>query len=110
MLKEWRPKDAVVLVRNPLWTGRRPDFEEVHFRPIDDQKAAELAFEAGEIDYTDISVSSLPRFLKSPPAGGKIVVQPFLGIEWVGMNVEHPQFKDVRVRRAVPARGGSWGR
>ena len=68
LLKEWRPKDRIVLARNPGWSGPRPDFDEVHIRPIGDQKAAELAYEAGEIDVTDIAVSSVPKLQKAPPA------------------------------------------
>jgi peptide/nickel transport system substrate-binding protein len=101
VLKEWRPKEVVILARNPLWNGRRPDFDEIHFRPIDDQKTAELAFEAGEIDFTEVSVSSLPKYLKSAPAGARVAVRPLVGIEWVGMNVEHPVLKDARVRKAI---------
>jgi peptide/nickel transport system substrate-binding protein len=58
LLKEWRPKDRIVLARNPQWNGPRPEFDEVHIRPIGDQKAAELGYEAGEIDVTDIAVSN----------------------------------------------------
>ena len=79
----------------------RPDFDEVHIRPIGDQKAAELAYEAGEIDFTDIAVSSVPKFQKTPPPGTRILARPLVGIEWIGINTEHPAFKDVRVRRAV---------
>ena len=101
VVKEWRPKEVLILARNPQWNGRRPDFDEVHFRPIDDQKTAELALEAGEIDFTEVSVSSLPKYLKAAPAGTKVAVRPLVGIEWIGMNVEHPTLKDVRVRKAI---------
>ena len=101
LLKEWRPKDRIVLARNPGWNGPRPDFDEVHIRPIGDQKAAELAYEAGEIDVTDIAVSSVPKLQKAPPANTKILARPLIGIEWLGINTENPAFKDARVRRAV---------
>jgi len=101
MVKEWRPKEVLILTRNPQWNGRRPDFDEVHFRPIDDQKTAELALEAGEIDFTEVSISSLPKYLKAAPAGTRVTVRPLVGIEWVGMNVDYPTLKDVRVRRAI---------
>ena len=28
-------------------------------------------------------------------------MRPLVGIEWIGMNVEHPTLKDIRVRRAI---------
>jgi peptide/nickel transport system substrate-binding protein len=101
LVKEWRPKERIVLARNPVWSGPRPEFDEIHLRPVGDQKAAELAYEAGEIDVTDIAVSSVPKFQKTPPPGTKILARPLVGIEWIGINTEHPAFKDVRVRRAV---------
>jgi peptide/nickel transport system substrate-binding protein len=101
VIKEWRPKESLTLARNPQWNGPRMDFDEIRFRVIGDTKAAELAYEAGEIDFTDIAVSSVPKFQKSPLPGTKVVATPLVGIEWLGINVEHPLFTDVRVRKAI---------
>ena len=101
-IKEWVPKQRLVLARNPLWNGPRPDFDEVRQIPIDDDKIAELAFEAGDLDFVrKIALSSLPKYKESPPADAILDVRPLVGWEWVGMNVDHPPFDDVRVRRAV---------
>lgn len=100
-LKEWRPNERIVLDRNPVWTGARPDFDEVHIFVITDEKAAELAFEAGQIDFSPVAVSSVPKLTKSPPAGGRIQVKSMTGIEWIGINTEHPNFKDLRARMAI---------
>ena len=50
-MMEWTPKQRVVLKANPDWKGTPVAFSEVHFINIEDTKAAELAFEAGEVDY-----------------------------------------------------------
>ncbi|MEA2782496.1 MAG: peptide/nickel transport system substrate-binding protein [Rhodospirillaceae bacterium] len=100
-IKSWEPKTKMVLERNPDWKLYRPDFDEIHIMPIEDEKTAELGFEGGELDYTFTSVSSIPRYMKSPPAGAKFVHKPSLAYVWLGINQDFPQFKDQRVRRAI---------
>jgi peptide/nickel transport system substrate-binding protein len=100
-LKSWEPKTKTVLVRNPDWKLYRPDFDEIHILPIEDEKTAELGFQAGDLDYTWTSVSSIPRFLKSPPAGARFERLASLAYVWLGINQDNEQFKDIRVRQAV---------
>lgn len=100
-LAQWRPKQQIVLERNPAWDGPPPGFERVIVLPIDDQKAAELAFESREIDFTEVSASSLPRLRASPPADAELQEFTSLFYFWLGMNVQKPPFTDPRVRRAV---------
>ncbi len=101
VLKEWLPKQRAVLARNPQWTGPKPDFDEIVQIPIEDEKTAELAFEAGDLDWTWVSVSSLPRYRDNPPPGSKLLESPSLYYVWLGINVEHPPFDDIRVRKAI---------
>lgn len=101
MIKEWVPKQRLALVRNPDWNGERPDFEEIHILPIEDEKTAEIAFEAGELDYTAISVSSIPQYESDPPAEATLIRRPSLAYVWLGMNVDAEPFTDPRVRRAI---------
>ena len=101
LLKEWLPKQRTVLVRNPDWPGEPAAFEEVHVMPIEDEKVAELAFEAGDLDYTWVAVSSIPRYKETPPKGGALQVKPSLAYVWLGMNQEAPPFDNPKVRRAV---------
>lgn len=101
LLKEWLPKQRVVLARNPDWKGEAPYFDEIHVIPIEDAKTAELGLEAGDIDYTWIEASSIPRFKQTPPKGGKLAVKPSLAYVWLGMNVEAAPFDKLEVRRAI---------
>ena len=101
MIKDWQPKQKTTLARNPDWKGDKPDFDEVEIFPIDDDKTAELGFEAGDIDFTWVSVSSIGRLEKTPPKGGKIVRKPSLAYVWMGMNNEAKPFDNQKVRRAV---------
>jgi peptide/nickel transport system substrate-binding protein len=101
VLKQWQPKQSTILARNPAFYGPTPDFEEVQIFPIEDEKTAEIAFEAGELDYTDISLSSLPDLKASLPAGTRIVERPAMSYVWLGMNVDNPALQDIRVRQAI---------
>ena len=100
-LKEWSPKQRTVLARNPDWQGEPAAFEEIQILPIDDEKTAEIAFEAGDVDFTRISMSSLAQFEASPPPNSTVEVFPSLYYVWVGMNMENPKLKDPRVRKAI---------
>ncbi len=101
VFKEWKPKQRTVLTRNELWTGSRPDFDEIWIFPIDDEKTAEIAFEAGDIDFTRMSISSFEKYSANPPANALVKKYPSLYYVWVGMNLENPKLQDKRVRRAV---------
>jgi peptide/nickel transport system substrate-binding protein len=102
LLKSWTPKQKTVLARNPDYTGSEKHyFDEIHILPIEDEKTAEIAFEAGDLDYTRVSLSSLAHYRQSPPPHGKMVVKPGLEYVWLGMNVENPALADIRVRQAI---------
>jgi peptide/nickel transport system substrate-binding protein len=101
LLQSWTPKQRIVLVRNPDWAGPRPHFDEVHIYPIQDFKAAEIAFEAGEVDMSGITLDTLARYESSPPPGSELLVRPSLAYFWLGMNVENEVLADPTVRKAI---------
>lgn len=76
------------------------DFE-IDTSAVEDAKSAELAFEAGELDITDISISSIAELRGTLPANAKVLEKSTLDYIWLGINVEKPPFDDIRVRRAV---------
>jgi len=100
-VSEWVQKQSFSLEPNPNWGGTPAAITNVKFIVIDDEKTAEIAFEAGEIDLTNIAIDAIPRLLESPPEGG--VVKEFAGTQWfwMGLNVDHPNLQDIRVRRAI---------
>jgi peptide/nickel transport system substrate-binding protein len=100
-VKNWLPKQRTELELNPMWSGARPDFHEIHLLTIEDEKAAELAYQAGDIDLTVVSIDSLPRYQQSLPEQTKLVMRPGTYWSWVGMNTEHPKLADIRVRQAI---------
>ena len=100
-IKKLEPKRSIILERNPLWPGKKPAYDEIHYIQIVDSNAAEIAYQAGEIDFTQVPLSNVPRLRKSPPPKSTLIVSPSLAYWWVGMQSEAGPFADIRVRRAV---------
>jgi peptide/nickel transport system substrate-binding protein len=99
VLAEWVPQQRLVLKASPTFVGDRPPFREIVFRPIQDDKTAELAFRANELDFTQIDPTSAKAVALLPDAN--LVVANTLTYLWLGLNGEKPPFDDLRVRRAV---------
>lgn len=100
-IHEWVPGQQLVLRANPAYVGGRPAFQEIVIKPVAELKTAEIAFRAGELDFTEIDVANTDTFAKLPDA--RIVKMPGFEYIWVGMNVEKPPLDDRRVRRAIRA-------
>ena len=116
-MAEWTPKQKVVLKANPDWKGNKPvAFAEVQFINIEDTKAAELAFEAGEVAITDVLPETAARYQKEMPAGAKLSNVPGPYYTWIGMNTAareaqgHPgaQGDPAGDRRQFDPRGRLW--
>ena len=101
LVKEWVPQQRLVLEADPDWPLDKPQFTVVEYTVIEDAKVAELAFEAGELDYTQVSSSSLSILRDVPPEGSSLLERPSLTYLWLGMNVDHPTLADERVRKAI---------
>ena len=101
LLDDWQPKQKTVLKKNPDWKYEQGGFEEIHIIPIEDPATAERGFEAGDLDYTWTSVSSLPRLKENPPPNSVVLEKPSLAYVWLGINQDNEALKDVRIRRAI---------
>lgn len=100
-IKQWLPKQRIELIRNPLWNGEAPAYDEIHLMFIEEPQTAQLAYEAGEVDLTHIGLDALANYKKSPPANTTLYEGAGLAWTWMGMNTEHPKLKDLRVRQAI---------
>jgi peptide/nickel transport system substrate-binding protein len=101
LFESWQAMRKTVLKKNPLWTGPEAAFEEIHVYAMTDNKAAETAFEAGQLDNALISVESTEPFQKNPPPNSYIEVYPSGRNYWLGMNQSNPALRDIRVRQAI---------
>ena len=100
-IREWLPKERLIFEANPDWPLARPDFGEINYIPIEDDNSAELAYEAGEVDLTELTALSTVRYRENPPADTTLRTVAGLQYTWMGMNTEHPHLKDIRVRKAI---------
>ncbi|AZO66354.1 ABC transporter substrate-binding protein [Mesorhizobium sp. M6A.T.Cr.TU.016.01.1.1] len=101
VLADWKPNQYLILTRNPDWSGPKPGFDEIRIVPILDDKTAERAYQAGDVDFTVFSVDSLATFKSNPPANTKVEEKAARYYYWIGMNVDHPKLKDENVRKAI---------
>ncbi len=99
--QSWRPKEKTVLVRNPDWRGVRAAFDSIEIYPIDDEKVAEIAFDAGEVDFTRIGLDAVTRYRDNPSAGVVLDEYPSLFYVWVGINLDNPQLQNKKLRQAI---------
>ena len=100
-MAEWQPKQKVILKANPNWQGTKPAFSEVHIIDVEENKAAELAYEAGEIESPTSRQTPLPATSRHRRRIRRMleIAGPFC--TWMGMNTEHEKLNDIRVRKAI---------
>jgi peptide/nickel transport system substrate-binding protein len=103
----WTPKQSVVLKRFAEYGGASPaeilgdEFKEIHFIPIEESSAADIALETGEVHFGELGLDSISRFEAN--SAFDVMKQTTLNYNWIGMNVLHPKLADIRVRQAIRA-------
>lgn len=100
-IEEWVQGQRTVLTLHDGWNGKKPAFDRIVLIPINDPKASEVAFEAGQVDIATVAISSVPDLQSNLPEGSKLAVRPTAGYLWLGLNMENPALTDPRVREAI---------
>lgn len=103
---EWERGQHVELRRFEDWSGaamawaeEEPRWERIVFRPIGEDSAADIAIEAGEVQFGPVSHASVERFEGDDQFA--ITRQPTFDYAWVGFNVTDDALSDVNVRRGL---------
>jgi len=101
LLKEWRPNQKIVVVRNPrYWDARTVKLDELHFYPTDDLSTEERMFRTGQLHTTyDLPAAKIDVYHRNYPESLRI--DPYLGVYFYRCNVTRPPLNDKRVRRAL---------
>lgn len=101
ILKEWRPGQRIVVVRNPnYWDASAVKLDEIHFHPIDHQSTEEKMFRTGQLDITlELPQGKIDTYRKEYPAS--LQTNELLTIYFYTFNVTRPPLNDKRVRRAL---------
>ena len=100
-IETWKPRESTVLVPHDGWNGKKAAYDKITILPITEPKAAEIAFEAGEVHVTDVAMSSVENLKKSRPKGSNLETRPSADYTWLGLNIANPKFADIRVRQAI---------
>lgn len=100
-IETWVPRERTVLVPHDGWNGPAAGFDRITILPIQETKSAEIAFEAEEIDITEISIGSVPSLKEALPPGGVLDVRPTADYTFLGINIANTKLADVRVRHAI---------
>ena len=98
---EFSPGERMVLKADPNWRGPKPYYDEIILIPIADANAAEVAFAAGELDFLTSTASVPEQLLAQHGDKAKVDVLSNVDFTWLGLNAQHPNLADAKVRKAI---------
>ncbi|RLC78388.1 MAG: hypothetical protein DRJ03_25340 [Chloroflexi bacterium] len=109
MLEEWVQNDHLTLVKNPdynwapAWTGHKgpAQVDKILYRIIPEDATRTIELQAGNVHLLIDAPSprELPQYQNNPDY--LFLQGPDASIQFIGMKVDHPLFKDIRTRQAV---------
>lgn len=95
----FEPQQGLTLVAHTEYAGEKPFFDTCDLRYIGNEKTAQLALRAKEIDFTELSTEAANEI--ATVAGLKVTKHPSLRFIWMGMNMQRGVLADIRVRQAI---------
>jgi oligopeptide transport system substrate-binding protein len=97
------------LAANPHYWAGKPAISTVHLLSSTGGKSSVDMFQAGDLDYTPISVGDATWVAYDKTLGPSLRIEPSPSVEFYGFNTTTAPFNDVHVRRAF-ALGIDWNR
>jgi oligopeptide transport system substrate-binding protein len=98
-LKSYQKDNALVLVRNPNYTGPAPTVGEVDYYLGPDPPIA--LYEGGKLDVAEVGPGDVQRVTDPQnPLHAALVEVPTLSVSYIGFNTKEKPFDDPHVRRA----------
>jgi peptide/nickel transport system substrate-binding protein len=98
-MKEWKGEGTIVLERNEQYYGKKPELDEVVFKPVPDANTRLVQLKAGEIDLARLTPSQVQAVKKSDPIQiHEIDTADYRAIMY---NFDHEIFGDPKVRQAI---------
>jgi len=103
--KEWVAGQKIVLEANPDYFEGRPYLDRYVYRVIPDTSTMYMELKAGGVDMMGLTPVQYARQTGTRQFKGQFnkYRYPSNGYLYLGYNLRHPLFKDVRVRRAITA-------
>jgi len=101
VLKDWQVNSKVVIEKNPqYWDAANVQLTRVTYLPVEDGHADIKLWEAGQNEMVyQLPPGTYEKLLKQYPKETKNA--PMLGVRYYSYQTQSPQFKDVRVRKAL---------
>lgn len=102
-LVSWEAGTRIRMKASPTYFEGRPYIDEVVFRIIPDASTMFLETKAGKLDFMSLSPQQYLRQTSGAPWDSAFKKYKYLASMYVylGFNLQHPLFKDLRVRQAV---------
>lgn len=102
-LASWETGSRITLKASPTYFEGRPHISEVVFRIIPDVSTTFMEAKAGRLDVVDLTPQQYLRQTNTPWWRREFRKYDYLASLYVflGFNLEHPVFQDVRVRQAI---------
>ncbi|MEF2230533.1 MAG: peptide-binding protein [Pseudodesulfovibrio sp.] len=102
-LAEWTPGSQVVLTANPDFFEGKPYIDRVVYRMIPDLSTQFLELKAGNLDMMGLAPLQYLYQTSGPGWDGSFNKFEYLSSSYafLGFNMNHPFFKDKRVRQAI---------
>jgi peptide/nickel transport system substrate-binding protein len=99
IFKKWKSGQFVYLQRNEKYFGTKPKLAGIIIKNIADTNTALIALKKGEIHLLSIPGKDFPYFKRNKNI--KLFHYQDLLYTYMGFNLEHPFFKDKKVRQAI---------
>jgi ABC-type transport system substrate-binding protein len=93
----------LTLTANPHYWAGPPAISTVHLVLDIGGRSPVAAFEAGDLDYTEIAANDASWIMYDPTLGPQLREIPELSLTYLGFDTSEPPFNDVRVRQAIGA-------
>lgn len=102
-LKEWSAGSRIVLEASPTYFGGKPHIAEVIYRIIPDESTMFMETRSGRLDVMNLSPLQYLRQTNGDFWEREFNKFRYLASVYIfmGYNMEHPFFRDLRVRRAI---------
>ncbi|MDQ7793292.1 MAG: ABC transporter substrate-binding protein [bacterium] len=100
VLKEWVPKDRVILNRNEDYWGQPAWVDQVIFRPAPEAATRTVMLESGEADIVANVPPAMVSRLRANPAV-EVLVAPYARVTFIALNNYRGITADPKVRQAL---------
>lgn len=105
-IAEFRPNESVAVVPNAHWKGRKPQFQRIAMRLVENTSALQANLLSGDVDLVapgnlGLTLDQHIALARSQPGRFSVTYVPSVSYEHWAVNLDNPLLKDRRVRQAL---------